>query len=278
MLRELYGIQPNEIEQINGRPPAERHSTLLGFREGAARDVGSQGALETSADLSPHDSACAGASVLRAGRAAARATVREIDAIRPSAALAELLAEGVVHAAFGDGKVVLIGPGRHVRKLLRPAQARRLMPDFARTTGASPVNHVVVIKESVLAGRSDLARILCDALERAKQVAYERAALVAGAYLLFPEAACADQARILGHDPFPSGIAANRRTLELLVAQLVAEGQPARPATHRGALRLLTPGHVRASFSSAPLPFASWPCPFAVVVDKATPRRYTCPK
>jgi hypothetical protein len=100
-------------------------------------------------------------------------------------------------------------------------------------TGASPVNHMVVVKESALAGRPDLARVLYDALEQAKWMSYERAGHAAGAYLLLTEAAFADHAHVLGRDPFPSGIAANWRTLELLAAQLVAEGQIARPASRR---------------------------------------------
>ncbi|HLY30352.1 MAG TPA: hypothetical protein VKQ36_04960 [Ktedonobacterales bacterium] len=194
LLRELYGVQPSEIEWVNGRRPTERHSTVLGFREGAGKDH-----------------------------------VWEIDDLRHGAALGDLLAEGIVDAAFGDGKSVPIVPGRRVRLLLRPSQARALMERFTRKTGASPINHVVIIKQDVLACWPESARLFYTALEQSKLISYERAVKAAGAYLLFPAANFADQERALGRDPFPSGIAANRRTLDLLMNQMVAEGQLDRP-------------------------------------------------
>lgn len=189
ILRQLYGIQPEDIIWINGRRPSQRHSTMIGFHE------------------PPPLSGV------------------QVQELEPGASLNEMLRRGEIDAAFGDYQVAPVDEGPSVHKLLNQEQARQLMMDFARKTGTTPVNHTVIVQRRLLAGQPQLAQALYDVFERAKQQSYERALQAAEAYLLFPGGDFAQQAAIFGADPYPSGISANRTMLEMLIEQLFSEGQ-----------------------------------------------------
>jgi 4,5-dihydroxyphthalate decarboxylase len=109
---------------------------------------------------------------------------------------------------------------------------RRLVPDIPAaerdwfaTTGIFPPLHTVVIKDSVLAARPQLAGALFDALSAARREALARARRgmseteietthVTG-FLVSPKDR---QARpYLGEDPLPYGLEANRKGFEMLV-------------------------------------------------------------
>lgn len=188
MLRRLYGIQPADITWINGRRPHQRHSTMIGFHESPPHGV----------------------------------RVLELD---EGTSLDEFLQRGEIDAAFGDRQVAAISEGPDVRRLLNPAQERQLIEDFARETGAAPVNHTVVVQQRLLAQHPRLAGELCRAFEAAKQDSYRRSLQSAGAYLLFAQTDFARQVAVFGEDPYPSGIAANRAMLDMLIEQLIFEGQ-----------------------------------------------------
>ncbi len=188
MLKHLYGIQPADITWINGRRPHQRHSTMIGFHE-----------------TLPHDT--------------------RLLELEEGTSLNELLQRGEIDAAFGDRQVAAISEGPDVRRLLHPGQERQLIEDFARKTGAAPVNHTIVVQQRLLAQHPHLAGELYRAFEAAKQEAYRRALKSAEAYLLFPQSDFARQATNFGEDPYPSGIAANRVMLAMLIEQLAFEGQ-----------------------------------------------------
>jgi len=187
MLMQLYGIQPSDITWFNGRKAVERHSTVIGFH------------------TSPPG-----------------VTVHEPG---DDAALNDLLEHGDIDAAFGDWAAVPINEGPNVRRLLNTEQGAQLITDFMQKTGTTPINHCVVMHERLLIEQPQLALALYKALEAAKQESYRRARREAEAYLLFPDADFAHQAATFGSDPYPFGLAANRRMLELLVGQLASEEQ-----------------------------------------------------
>lgn len=136
--------------------------------------------------------------------------------IEAGTSLNQMLERGEVDVALGT-----ISESPNVRRLLGTHQAKQILATFFQQTGATPVNHVAIVQHHLL----PLAPVLYDLLERAKQESYRRAWQAAEAYLLFPSDDFARQADIFGQDPFPSGVAANRRMLELLWEQLLAEGQ-----------------------------------------------------
>ena len=81
--------------------------------------------------------------------------------------------------------------------------------------GIYPINHTVVIKDSVLAEHPDAASALFAALVAAKEPFLAR--LAAGGELPEEDKALAARRELVGPDPVPYGIEANRSTLEAIV-------------------------------------------------------------
>jgi 4,5-dihydroxyphthalate decarboxylase len=187
MLKQLYGICPEDITWLNGRRPSQRHSTLLGFKNHPSHVV-----------------------------------LHEPEEGR---SLNELLMRGEIDAAFGDGAyMVPVYEQQHVSRLLSSEQALQILKDFMQHAGITPVNHILVIQEKLLE-QSQLVHLLYDTFETSKQEAYRRARQSANAYLFLPEYAFTQQATLFGEDPYPSGLAANRKMLTMLIEQLLSEGQ-----------------------------------------------------
>ncbi len=187
ILEQLYSIGPGDITWFNGRRASERHSTMIGF---SSTPPG--------------------------------VTVHEPD---DKASLNDLLEQGEIDAAFGDWAAVPINEGPNVRRLLTTEEGTQLITDFVRKTGATPINHTVIVHKRLLLEQPHLALALYSVLEEAKQESYKRARRASEAYLLFPDADFERQALTFGKDPYPFGLAANRRMLELLLEQLALEGQ-----------------------------------------------------
>jgi len=80
--------------------------------------------------------------------------------------------------------------------------------------GLWPVNHLVVVKDELLAAHPDLAPVLVEAFERAKVI-------YLGSGELQPLHARVRD--VLGDDPLPNGVEANRAVLEQLVDHAVAQ-------------------------------------------------------
>src|SRR5262249_42052042 len=74
--------------------------------------------------------------------------------------------------------------------------------------GLWPVNHLVVVKDELLAGRPGLAAALVEAFERAKEL------YLAGGDV---QPLHARVRELLGGDPLPYGLEANRAVVEQLV-------------------------------------------------------------
>jgi 4,5-dihydroxyphthalate decarboxylase len=91
------------------------------------------------------------------------------------------------------------------------AAAERALVD----RGLWPVNHLLVVKDDVLAAHPDLAPALVDAFERAKEVYLERGDLLP---------LHARVAELTGGDPLPSGLGEqNRLAVETLLDHCVAQ-------------------------------------------------------
>ena len=123
--------------------------------------------------------------------------------------LAGMLVAGEIDAAIGAGRV----DSPDVKPLIPDAQAAAVA--FFRKTGVYPINHTVVVKSEHLAADPGIATELFDAFKRAKQAAVDR--LGSGGELAPEDQALARTRDLLGTDPIPYGIAANRTTLETVV-------------------------------------------------------------
>jgi 4,5-dihydroxyphthalate decarboxylase len=183
VLRELYGIRPQDISWVNGRPPSQTHGE--GTTDALAPDI-------------------------------------PLRRLEEGESLDELLQRGEIQAALGDSRGCPVHTSDAVQMLPREV-GRDLWVDFRAKTGLLPVNHVLVMQERLLDQDPDLPMKLYDAFEASKQVAYARARQAAAGLLVFQELAFAENARDFGEDPYTPGLAANRRMLEMVVDELVDE-------------------------------------------------------
>jgi len=128
---------------------------------------------------------------------------------RPKANLGELLVKGELAAAIGAGTV----DSPDVLPLfVHPREAEAA---WYRKTGIYPINHAVVVKDSLLQADPTLALRLFGAFKDAKAVFLEE--LASGATLAPDAQAIAQRRTIVGDDPLPYGVAKNRKALEAII-------------------------------------------------------------
>ena len=119
----------------------------------------------------------------------------------------ELLLGGVVDAALGEVGV----DAPEIKPLI--ADARNAAFDYFRRTGIYPINHGVVVKDTLLRAQPWIADELTRAFEAAKAIYLKDLQANAGVSLW--DRAAADNAAVVG-DPFPFGIERNRKALEAI--------------------------------------------------------------
>ena len=118
---------------------------------------------------------------------------------RPGANLGEMLAKGELAAAIGVGQV----DSPDVKPLI--PNAREAEAAWYRKTGIYPINHTVVVKDSLLRADPTLAPRLFAAFTEAKAVFLRQ--LASGAELSADAQALAQRRRVVGDDPLPYGLA-----------------------------------------------------------------------
>jgi len=191
VMRELYGIQAQDVDWFNGRTAEQSHG------EGVHEALASGIRLRQATSLGQ---------------------------------LSRMLQSGELDAAYGAEQNVEVEDHPNIRPLFGKGDFPRVVGEFRQKTGATPTNHTVVVQQALIDRHPELAMDLYNAFEQSKQRAYERARQAAPAYFLFPDQPFARQGQIFGDDPFPSGVSANRAMLELLFSCSVAEGLlPSKP-------------------------------------------------
>jgi 4,5-dihydroxyphthalate decarboxylase len=123
-----------------------------------------------------------------------------VEDLQPGRDLGEAVLSGELAAAVGDVKADGLVP------LL--ADAQQAAEREARERRTWPVNHLVVVKDELLAKHPDLAPALLDAFERAKDVYVKSGEL---------EPLHAHAAELVGGDPLPYGVEPNREMVEELL-------------------------------------------------------------
>ena len=124
------------------------------------------------------------------------------------AKIGTMLADGELAAAIGAGEV----DSPNVAPLIPDSQAAAAA--WYRRTGIYPINHTVVIKDALLQADPTVAPRVYQAFVAAKERFMQR--LRAGEPLAPAEAALARRRDLVGDDPLPYGLAANRAALEAL--------------------------------------------------------------
>jgi 4,5-dihydroxyphthalate decarboxylase len=122
-------------------------------------------------------------------------------------AMKDLLLSGEIDAALGE--VAVDAP--EIKPLI--PNAREAAFDWFRRTGIYPINHGVVVKNTLLKDMPFIAEQLAAAFEAAKAIYLKD--LQASAGLSSWDKAAAQNAAVVG-DPFPFGIEKNRKALEAI--------------------------------------------------------------
>ena len=128
---------------------------------------------------------------------------------RPGANLAELLVKGELAAAIGVGKV----DSPDIKPLIPEAAAAEAA--WYKKTGIYPINHTIVLKDSLLKSDPSLAPRLFAGFEAAKAQFLRQ--LSAGAELPAEAQTLAKRRSIVGDDPLPNGVERNRKALEAII-------------------------------------------------------------
>ena len=123
--------------------------------------------------------------------------------------MADLLLSGRVDAAIGD----IRGDAPEIRPLI--ADAREAGFAYYRKTGIYPVNHTVVVRDSVLEASPRVAAELFLALDASKDAYLDH--LEAGENLSPADKVAIEMGHGVGGDPYPNGVEPNRKALEALV-------------------------------------------------------------
>ena len=131
--------------------------------------------------------------------------------------MAQMLISGELAAAIG---VEVKDP--NVAPLIPNALEAGL--NAMRERGQYPINHLVVVKDDLLAAHPDLAADIFNTFAQAKRLYVEK--LKSGA-LERPDAADRTHQRVLEltDDPMPYGIEPNRKVIEELIANARLQGQ-----------------------------------------------------
>ncbi|HLN86747.1 MAG TPA: hypothetical protein VK200_09790 [Candidatus Limnocylindrales bacterium] len=201
ILRELCSIRPNEISWHIGRVQDLSHGGLLGM--GTKPPVGVSTTWLTAA--------------------------QSFDV---------MLDKGEIDAAYGfaprhDAKLMTLNIDRYGGTPLEGnPRLRKMFADgglsiveaFHKKTGIVPANHVIVAQRRVLEQNDWLPIEILRLFSESKRIAYERSNFGCPAYLYLENSDRASQEKMVGIDPFPFGIKANRKMLETLFLNSHEEG------------------------------------------------------
>ncbi len=131
----------------------------------------------------------------------------------PGANLGEMLASGEIAGAIGIQKV----DSPNVKALVDNVGAAT--SEWYKKTGIYPINHTLVVKDELLNANPSLGKDLYDAFKAARD------GYVAGlaASTAEEDAAMKRTAAMVGGDPLPYGIEANRMPLEAIIAAAASQ-------------------------------------------------------
>jgi 4,5-dihydroxyphthalate decarboxylase len=208
-LKELYGIKPQDVSWYVGRLKQFSHGAILGIDKDPPAGL----SLNWLSEEQTFD--------------------RMLDRGDLDAAYSVVPRHDPKLQTFGNnidryGGTEIAGNPR-LRKLFEDG-GRQLVIDYFRKTGIVPANHTIAVQKRLLNEYPWLALELFKLFQEAKQVAYANAKRWSSAYLYFEGNDDASQAKLFGDDPYPYGIKANQRMLELLYRNSHEEG-----LTHRHA-------------------------------------------
>jgi 4,5-dihydroxyphthalate decarboxylase len=120
-----------------------------------------------------------------------------------------MVASGELAAAIGVGRV----DSPDVKPLI--PNAHEAEAAWYHKTGLYPINHTVVVKDSLLQANPTLAPRLFEVFKEAKEVFLRQ--LSTGAKLSSEAQTLAQRRSLVGDDPLPYGLARNRKAIEAVI-------------------------------------------------------------
>ncbi|MCJ1409732.1 hypothetical protein MMC19_003815 [Ptychographa xylographoides] len=149
-------------------------------------------------------------------------TLKHINITRNTSgkSLSQLLADGEIDATIGADLPTNFGTAPHVKRLFPDFKA--VEKQYYRDTGVFPIMHSVVIRRDLYDRFPFVATSLYNACTESKDLALGRMRFMGALRYMLPwlPAEIDEIDEVFGHDPWPYGVEANRKTLEALVRNL----------------------------------------------------------
>ena len=138
--------------------------------------------------------------------------------------LSQLLEDGEIDATIGADPPPCLGKAAHVQRLF--PNFRQVEKDYYHDTGIFPIMHLVAIKRSVYEKAPFVATSLYNALDESKDIGLRKLKFTGSLRYMLPwlPADIDELEEVFGGDAWPSGIDANKKTLEALTHFLHDQG------------------------------------------------------
>jgi 4,5-dihydroxyphthalate decarboxylase len=147
----------------------------------------------------------------------------KLETIGPERTLNDMLEAGEIDAYFGARRPAAFDQGRNVVRLFPDYRARE--KDFYRRTGFHPIMHTLVIREDLYRENPWVPESLFKACQESKAWALRQMRFSGAQRSMLPWLydEIAEMDALMGPDPWPYGLRANRKILEAFQSYLVEQ-------------------------------------------------------
>ena len=147
----------------------------------------------------------------------------KLEMIGPEGTLSRMLEAGEIDAYFGARRPAAFDKGRNVERLFPDYRARE--KDFYRRTGFHPIMHTLVVREELCREHPWVPESLLKACQASKAWALQQMRFSGAQRSMLPWLydEIAEMDALMGSDPWPYGLEANRRILQAFQSYLVEQ-------------------------------------------------------
>jgi 4,5-dihydroxyphthalate decarboxylase len=147
----------------------------------------------------------------------------KLATIGPQRTLNDMLEQGEIDAYFGARRPAAFDHGRNVVRLFPDHRARE--KDFYQRTGFHPIMHTLVIREQLYRENPWVAESLFKACQASKAWALRQMRFSGAQRSMLPWLydEIAEMDELMGRDPWPYGLEANRKILQAFQGYLVEQ-------------------------------------------------------
>ncbi len=146
-----------------------------------------------------------------------------LEMIPPDRTLNDMLESGEIDAYFGARRPAALDRGKNVARLFPDYRARE--KDYFQRTGFHPIMHTIVIREELYREHRWIPESLYKACEDSKKWAVQQVRFSGAQRLMLPWMydEIAEMDALMGTNPWPYGVNANRKILEAFLTYLVEQ-------------------------------------------------------